>query len=282
MESILHELQLQCHIRTFQQQNLTPDLVKNLSDDQLNHLGIMLLGDKIRLREVCKQRASEGVGIGGLTAGTSSQQPTRSNIDAEVRQLFSPCAERQCRQMRHKTKQATPWTANFVCLSTTTQCVLPSWSDTQKLIASGLGPKKIRLYMNDSELDVANKIKSNALDEDNEFLGYPQLVQCGGFEFLCTVQGTKRLEVIKGESSARNLKLSLSSPRGKIFIHPIQKNLNICNTGTVKRRESVLIEICKFCNDAIFVKDLREHLKIVHNSKISIPELFDKLTSDEE
>ena len=44
--------------------------------------------------------------------------------------------------------------------------------------------KKIKLQLNDSEEQVAEKILSADLNEENETIGFPQLRDGGGYELL--------------------------------------------------------------------------------------------------
>ena len=54
MESILTELKLQSLFQRFAEERIQPEDVTRLSDDELVRLGLTTIGDRIRLRDRCR------------------------------------------------------------------------------------------------------------------------------------------------------------------------------------------------------------------------------------
>jgi hypothetical protein len=87
-----------------------------------------------------------------------------------------------------------------------------------------LGLKKIKLFADDNEKRVLEKLTSDAKDEDGLPLGFPQLKQCGGFEILQWTSNFRDLCLIKVSWSVKELKTVFTS-QSKIYLRPIQKSI---------------------------------------------------------
>ena len=66
---------------------------------------------------------------------------------------------------------------------------------------AGLGFKKIKLDIEDSEEDVLSKITSNVV-EDGIPIGFPQLKNCGGFEVMSCQASSRDLHVLQTSLAA--------------------------------------------------------------------------------
>ena len=60
MERILQRLNMGTLIDKFQEQRMDPCTVLSPSDGELARLGISTIGDRVRLRELCKEEESDG------------------------------------------------------------------------------------------------------------------------------------------------------------------------------------------------------------------------------
>ena len=76
-----------------------------------------------------------------------------------------------------------------MCLSSPYTSKVPNSQETQILYKAGLGMKRIKLFSDDANQDMYNKLTS----EDSENGGFPKLKGCGGFELLqCTANCRKQ------------------------------------------------------------------------------------------
>ena len=71
------------------------------------------------------------------------------------------------------------------------------------LYNAGLGLKKIKLSLTDNEQDVYNKITSSDVDEDNRSIGFPQLIDCGGFELMTCFANSRDLNLLSTSLAAK-------------------------------------------------------------------------------
>jgi hypothetical protein len=116
--------------------------------------------------------------------------------------------------------------------------------------------KKIKLQLNDSEEQVAEKILSADLNEENETIGFPQLRDGGGYELLQCLSNCRQLSLISCAWSVKELKANLG--QSKIYIRPIQKSLSTKSNQpetTVKVKQT-----CNGCQKEFYMCELRSHL----------------------
>ena len=122
------------------------------------------------------------------------------------------------------------WTHKFFCLSETGDNKVPSTSlHKNDLILAGLGEKNITI----DDIDCTPEEFKDAI-----MLEFPKLREGGGFELLKGAASTRKLEIIPFEisSSPRRLKSWIGTAR--IYLRPIQVDLDITPT------EGVADEVC--------------------------------------
>lgn len=147
-----------------------------------------------------------------------------------------------------------PWTVTSVCLSDKNCSKVPTADVKETLLKAGLGCKKIQFNSDDNLME---KICSNEKDENNEYIGFPQLKDCGGFELLRCQANSRSLTVIDCPWTVKSLKKFLGT-QAKIYIRPIQRNL--CTEPlTVETVDAEVTEACINCGQMIPVKNLRSH-----------------------
>jgi hypothetical protein len=93
-----------------------------------------------------------------------------------------------------------------LCLSKREANKVPTASEKQALIRSGLGLKKIKLEIEDDEETVIQKITSADRDEDGQPKGFPRLKEIGGFEFLYCGSNSRELKLLKCARTAKQLR----------------------------------------------------------------------------
>ena len=71
IEAILRKLKLEKLIVKFQEEHVDISVVLSLSDNELMRLGVDTIGDRVRLKELCKEAQSES---GEILRASSSQQ----------------------------------------------------------------------------------------------------------------------------------------------------------------------------------------------------------------
>lgn len=280
MEAFLKEVNLEWLLSTLTNQKIEVSMLLNLNDNDLIQMGVTTLGDRIRLKHASKNWAansgehrSEGhnISTSAHSSATNIPHSSNQNIGDEIRHLFSPYSRqapqtgpRTGSRARKNTKKMRPWTVNFCCLSNPTQTEIPTYEDKAILLEANLGDKKIKLNLDDSEHEVLSKITSAVQDENGETIGFPCLKDIGGFELLHRKGHNKTLEIISGNMCARNIKSNISTCQSKIYIRPIQKQLNTTPKRTYKN--TAIIENCLLCEKPFFINELREHLLKVHDN----------------
>ena len=137
------------------------------------------------------------------------------------------------------------WTTHFVCLADRHQNKIPTCAERQVLFQAGLDIKKIKLNLDDDESAVMDKITCSGLDDVGQPIGFPQLKDCGGYEMLHCVSGSKILKPIECCWSAKDLKANIG-PQSKVYLRPIQKHLS--TTSLVSKNGSQIKEKCMSCN----------------------------------
>ena len=101
------------------------------------------------------------------------------------------------------------------------------------------------------------KIFSDAIDENSENLGIPQLQTCGGFELLKCRQNCRDLTLIDCEWNAMTLKKFLGN-QAKIYVRPIQRSLSTDLVNEHSEQEQSKAH-CHYCRQMFSVRELREH-----------------------
>ena len=107
----------------------------------------------------------------------------------------------------------------MVCLSDTSDSRVPtSVAAREVLLEAGLGEKRVVI----PDVDMEAKDFFRVIVEH-----FPKLDGCGGFELLKCISNSRNLEVIspKIASSPKLLKAIVGT--SKIYIRPIQKNLDL-------------------------------------------------------
>lgn len=180
MEVILQELGLGTLIDRFSEERVDPDVLVSLNDNELVRLGVNTIGERVRLRELCRKKLADS------QPGTQS----RSSVLAQERSLlFAPSTSTSRRttstERKKKNTKKRPWTVQFMCLADRYSSKVPTSSQKQILYKAGLGIKKIKLDLDDDEQTVKDKITSDVEeDEVQTVVGFPQLRSCGGFEMV--------------------------------------------------------------------------------------------------
>lgn len=125
-----------------------------------------------------------------------------------------------------KVKRPT-WTRTFVCLGNTSEERMPTPKEYRELKAADLGEKRLTFFADSTSVDFDNKLKD----------AYPKLETAGGYTLLCGSQ-TRQLEAINPPYNIPRLKEHFVG-QGKLFIRPLQKDLDISPTGSSREDEEV-------------------------------------------
>ena len=135
---------------------------------------------------------------------------------------------------------------------------IPNASTKQILHNAGLGLKKIKFLLGDSETEVVKKIMSDEVVE-GETLGFQQLKDAGGFELLQCQSNCRKLSMITCPWTVKDLKANLGT-QSKIYVRPIQQNLS---TKPLKPENVVQVkQTCNGCLQEFPMHKLRDHLYI--------------------
>ena len=139
----------------------------------------------------------------------------------------------------------------FFCLASTTQRDVPNNDEKQQLLVAGLGEKKVTLQADSTSSDVVA-----ALNET-----YPKLAGGGGYEFMYTKASSRQLSVIdEGENWYTIEFLKQFVGQGRVYIHPIQCDLDLKAMLKAKYHGKIIEEICNHCMNIFPMNKLREHL----------------------
>ena len=95
-------------------------------------------------------------------------------------------------------------------------------------------------------------------DEQNRTLGFSQLRDCGGFELMTCKANSRDLLVLNCSFTASNIKSKIGGGQGKIYIRPIQRNIEL--KDSVEIDVSKLKQKCFTCGDEVLIKDLCKHV----------------------
>ena len=208
MDKILEEAGLSTSLSRFNEERIEPELIIAMTDAELTRLGVTTIGDRVRLRNVCRKKkdiSTENEGASKADIGSpssldaaasssvslagSSDVCSAASVAMKRARLFNPRYSKNSSRKRKATLGSNrSWTAQFFCLADRHQSKVPNATTTQILHNAGLGLKKIKLQLNDSEEQVAERILSANLNEENETLGFPQLRDGGSMNFCNACQ----------------------------------------------------------------------------------------------
>jgi hypothetical protein len=118
----------------------------------------------------------------------------------------------------------TPWTHHFVCLASCDKCKPPTsgW-EREMLIEAGLGEKKI--YFSNIDCS-AEEYRDKLID------AFPKLREAGGFEMMRCSANARVLEHIAPSALQSPRSTHDRVGRSKVYIRPIQKDLDITPVET--------------------------------------------------
>lgn len=271
MDKVLEAAGLLTLLERFKEERIDPELVLTMTDAELTRLGVTTIGDRIRLRTVCRDsnRSNPAETTASTSASATSQAtssrstsvPSAASVAAERARLFNPRHARGTAISR-KRKASEPagrtWTAKIFCLADRYQTTLPTASARQVLYNAGLGLKKIKFLQSDNEEQVAEKLMSAEKSTGEETVGFPQLRDGGGFELLQCQSNCRQLTMIKCQWSIKHIKANTGG-QSKIYVRPIQRSLS---TKPVKAETvvNVVKQMCEGCNKEFPMFELRDHL----------------------
>lgn len=152
---------------------------------------------------------------------------------------------------KRKKARTLTWTATFVCLSDRNQKKVPTSSEKSVLYKAGLGVKRIQLDSDCTYEDMCKVLESN----------FQQLQHAGGYEFMKCKQNCRDLVQIDCVWTPYHIKSNLGSQM-KIYLRPVQNNLDTTPLLDNLQDECIPKEKCKHCRQLINVRDLRAHLQI--------------------
>ncbi|XP_065895804.1 uncharacterized protein [Dysidea avara] len=153
-----------------------------------------------------------------------------------------------------KRPKLSTWTHKYYCLAETDEDRVPSSSlRKNELVLAGLGERSVTI----SDVKCTPQEFQEALLTE-----FPKLRQGGGFELLKCAASTWQLELIpfKISNSLRLLKSWIGTAR--IYIRPIQLNLDLTPTEEVEEEVQSIRQKCLQCQELIPIAELREHLEV--------------------
>ena len=192
MESILQKVGLSTLSERFADEKIDPHVILAMSDSSLMRLGVETLGDRVRLKENCKQFA-DGERRTNVASTSSVGSSQAQQLIEERRRLFQPYSSRRekgsgtSKSAKRKNPSRRTWTGQFVCLADRQACRVPSSSEKQILQQAGLGLKKIKFFVDENEEEVVEKLTSDMPGDDGHPIGFPQLKEGKGFEIMSCV-----------------------------------------------------------------------------------------------
>ena len=238
------------------------------TDAELTRLGVVTIGDRARLRDICRKELGLVQHAAGVDERPSTSLSRRSYPDIlrERASLFSSRSSKgrdkyggNRKHALNRKKFSRSWTVQFYCLSSKFAFKVPTQTEKEILHNAGLGLRKIKLDLSDDENEVRQKLTSADVPEGGAFpSGYPQLKHCGGFELMQCLSNSRDLSVLSCSLAAKDIKAKVGGGQGKIFIRPIQKNL--CTKKMIEDSKSSLKEKCMTCGSEVFLHELRSHI----------------------
>ena len=117
------------------------------------------------------------------------------------------------------------WEHTFVCLASKVQSSVPGPIDRGRLMQAGLGERLLSFV----ESDDAEMLHGDLLQ------GFPKLREAGGYELLRTCDRNARyIDVIPPPPSGYDVTyLKSVAGQAKIYVRPLQKDLDLTPTGKV-------------------------------------------------
>ena len=201
MESILEQLGLSTLLERFSDEKVDPHVVLAMSESALIRSGVATMGDRIRIKQLCKEAVDCSRDSKGDDSVDRDSSGSRTSAVEQVREerrlLFRPYNQSGANHGRSasagragqkKKSSKRTWTGQFVCLADRHACRAPSSAEKQVLQQAGLGLKKIRFFVDDSEVEVKEKLTSDILDDNGEPMGFLQLKEAKEFEILSCCQ----------------------------------------------------------------------------------------------
>ena len=78
MDEILTELNLETLAAVFQGEIIVPSIVQSMSNEKIERLGVTAIGDRVRLRELCKEdeESNSRSSFGSRSVGSPSTSRT--------------------------------------------------------------------------------------------------------------------------------------------------------------------------------------------------------------
>ncbi len=150
-----------------------------------------------------------------------------------------------------KRKSVKEISIKFFCLAITTQHDVPNNDEKQQLLVGGLGEKKVTLQADSTSSDVVSALKET----------YPKLADSGGYEFMYAKAGSRQLSIIaEGENGYTMEFLKQFVGQGRVYIRPIQCNLDLRAMVKAKDQGEIIEESCNHCLNIFPMNKLREHL----------------------
>ena len=142
-----------------------------------------------------------------------------------------------------KKPKPSSWTHKFVCLATTNEDRVPTSCMKDLLAFAGLGEQKVFI----PDVDCTIEEFYETLYES-----FPRLRKAGGFELLRCLPSTRDLEIIPSpvSQSPRLLRSRMSTAR--VYIRPIQRNLDIDKVDLLEDIEVILV-LQLSCNFVIVI-----------------------------
>ena len=161
MDKILRELNLGTLVDRFDGEKIEPDTVISASDSELSRLGVSTIGNRIRLWDLCSKSSNQ--------ADSEDPSASTSRNREERLALFNPrrqgrgASGSDAKWRKTAVTKWKPWTAHFVCLADRFCFKTPASVEKQILFKAGLGPKKIKLDLEDDESDVEAEGSSESI-----------------------------------------------------------------------------------------------------------------------
>ena len=80
MDGTLTQLNFETLATVFQREKTVPSIVQSMSKEEIERLGVTAIGDRVRLRELCKEdeENNSSSSFGSLSVGSASRRSSRS------------------------------------------------------------------------------------------------------------------------------------------------------------------------------------------------------------
>lgn len=138
MKDMLNKVGLGHLKQRFEEERVDIEIICSASDLEISRLGVSTLGDRIRLKEICKDHIKKK-GQNSSSAG----EKFYSDILRKRSNLFNTGRSRiSIKKSKIGAKKGRPWTISFVCLASKYACRVPSNDERGILQNAGLGFKK--------------------------------------------------------------------------------------------------------------------------------------------